>query len=104
MTHCNGVCHWPHELDPDCQVHGRVFDCACGMTHETVPLFELGDSLMEKVGVPSGSRIWVMGVCRQHRRHVPCEACGAESERLAEAALFGQAFRPPKDLHLGRTT
>lgn len=100
---CNGVCSWPHELDPDCALHGRVIDCACGTNHDTMPLVDLGYQSREVHGVARQEEIFVMGVCREHRRHLPCRGCESESHRRAEAVLFGRPFRPPKDLHHGTT-
>lgn len=48
----------------------EIVDCACGQDHETMPMID--------VSWEDGEPVYVEGVCRIHKRHVPCRKCFAE--------------------------
>lgn len=56
------------EVWPSVVLDERIVDCACGETHETMPRIDIGFGDTEPH--------YVDGVCRTHKRHIPCRRCG----------------------------
>lgn len=89
----------------------EITDCACGNDHETMPMID--------VSIGDEGPIYVEGVCRIHKRHIPCRKCdrmnlveyvqsvGIEllpwQRTAAEAIERGERFYIAPAKQLGRT-
>lgn len=62
----------------------EIEDCACGRDHETMPMIDIsfGDE----------AEHYVEGVCRIHKRHVPCRGC------MRDEGFYDETGRVRKDI------
>lgn len=55
----------------------EILDCACGQDHEKMPMVDASVCFCSISYDPKCTHevLMVEGVCREHKRHIPCRPC-----------------------------